>query len=835
MKKQVFNPYLPTYEYVPDGEPRVFGDRVYLFGSHDRFGGDRFCMNDYVCWSAPVKDLSDWRYEGGIYRKEQDPEYSDEKCLYAPDVAYGRDGRYYLFYSFDNSGTLSVAVSDSPAGEYTFYGKVAYSDGHVLGADKREVYQFDPAVLVDDDGRVWLYTGAGFTNDEKLREEYFGGREMNGGYVVELEKDMKTVKAAPKLMIPAMGFADGTGFEKHPFFEASSIRKIGQRYYFVYSSTWSHELCYAVSQYPDRGFCFGGTLISNGDIGLEGRTMETPANYIGNNHGGMVEVNGHWYIFYHRQTNYSSFSRQGCAEPITILSDGSIRQVEMTSCGLNGGDLAGKGTYPAAIACQLYAKPAATTMDAAAANREMHPTFTQSGSDTDTVETQYITNLRNGACAVFKYFDLADTYSLKVKVRGSAGRVLVTDGHTGSTYAEIIAKESSDFQDYTAVFSGGTAHISLRFTFLTDGAMDFQSFTLAANSESAIHPGEIWTDTEGKRIEAHGGALYYENGTYYLYGENKDHTDGKSEIWTYGIRCYSSKDLINWNDEGFLIAPNLADRNSLLHPHFRMDRPHIVKSPSTGKYVCWLKYSGKEACFALLTAERFRGPYRLVREYYRPLGKKVGDFDIAEFEDKAVLFFDGDHEGILAIELTADRLEVTGEPKMIRGGLHAPFCREAPAYFNRSGKHYLITSGMTGYVPNPSETMISDALMGEYHIQGNPHRNDTSRASFNSQISKVFHVPDSDLYIALADRWCTDYVVNEEISTAIETVIAAHFEPVKYHPTPEMVEIFQGRPNLSDVNTSQATYVWLPVRFEGNRAVIDWLDSWNPIDWMEQK
>ena len=110
MKKQVFNPYLPTYEYVPDGEPHVFGDRVYLFGSHDQFVGDRFCMNDYVCWSAPVKDLSDWRYDGVIYRKEQDPEYSAGKCLYAPDVAYGRDGRYYLFYSFDNSGTLSVAV-----------------------------------------------------------------------------------------------------------------------------------------------------------------------------------------------------------------------------------------------------------------------------------------------------------------------------------------------------------------------------------------------------------------------------------------------------------------------------------------------------------------------------------------------------------------------------------------------------------------------------------------------------------------------------------------------------------------------------------------------------
>ena len=73
MKQQVFNPYLPSWEYIPDGEPYVFGDRVYVYGSHDSFGAPIFCVKDYVCWSAPVTDLSDWRYEGVIYRKNQDP------------------------------------------------------------------------------------------------------------------------------------------------------------------------------------------------------------------------------------------------------------------------------------------------------------------------------------------------------------------------------------------------------------------------------------------------------------------------------------------------------------------------------------------------------------------------------------------------------------------------------------------------------------------------------------------------------------------------------------------------------------------------------------------
>ncbi|MBQ1521765.1 MAG: hypothetical protein IIZ74_03285, partial [Erysipelotrichaceae bacterium] len=99
MKKQVFNPYLPNYEYVPDGEPHVFNDRLYIFGSHDRFGSRFFCDNDYVTWSAPLSDLSDWKYHGIIFRKDQDPlNKKDLFPLFAPDVVQGKDGRYYLYY-----------------------------------------------------------------------------------------------------------------------------------------------------------------------------------------------------------------------------------------------------------------------------------------------------------------------------------------------------------------------------------------------------------------------------------------------------------------------------------------------------------------------------------------------------------------------------------------------------------------------------------------------------------------------------------------------------------------------------------------------------------------
>ena len=83
IKKQIYNPYLHSYEYIPDGEPYVFGDRLYVFGSHDRFNGMNYCQNNYVCWSAPIDDLSDWRFHGEIYNKNQDTNKKVDWNLYA--------------------------------------------------------------------------------------------------------------------------------------------------------------------------------------------------------------------------------------------------------------------------------------------------------------------------------------------------------------------------------------------------------------------------------------------------------------------------------------------------------------------------------------------------------------------------------------------------------------------------------------------------------------------------------------------------------------------------------------------------------------------------------
>ena len=221
MKKQAFNPYLPSWEYIPDGEPYVFGDRVYFYGSHDYFNGYVFCMGDYVCWSAPVDDLGNWRYEGVIYPKTADPLNPEGKmCLYAPDVTVGPDGRYYLYYVLDKVSVVSVAVCDTPAGKYEFYGYVHYEDGTRLGEKEGDEPQFDPGVRTEGDV-TYLYTGACGKGD----------KSRTGAMATVLGADMLTIREAPVFVAPGCEYGAGTGFEGHEFFEASSIRKVGDTYY----------------------------------------------------------------------------------------------------------------------------------------------------------------------------------------------------------------------------------------------------------------------------------------------------------------------------------------------------------------------------------------------------------------------------------------------------------------------------------------------------------------------------------------------------------------------------------------------------------------------------
>lgn len=464
LKKQAFNPYLPFSEYIPDGEPHVFGNRVYLYGSHDKEGGTRFCPLDYVVYSAPIDDLSDWRYEGISYRATQDPGYGIEGIhLYAPDVMQGSDGRYYLYYALaamQFTAPIHVAVSDSPAGPFEYYGFVKHPDGSVLTQN----ITFDPGVL-NDNGRFWLYYGWSLTfspeqvqtgNPQWEQEllatqvKLFGKTEeeirntpngIMGANVVELEADMLTIKSQPKRIVHGIVDAKGTSFEGHAFFEANSMRKINGKYYFIYSSQWCHELCYAISSYPDHDFVFAGTLVSNGDIGINDRKPEDCVATTGNNHGSVEYINGQWYVFYHRHTHARQCCRQGCAEPITLLPDGHFVQAEMTSCGLNGKPLRTEGNYSAMIACHLtngHMPPSDKVLEQADA-----PYLTNED------DLRFATNLCDGSRIGFKYFQFDGEVSFSVCTRGTAEGLL----HVRSDQEEfgVLTLSPSDTWETTTI------------------------------------------------------------------------------------------------------------------------------------------------------------------------------------------------------------------------------------------------------------------------------------------------------------------------------------------------------------------------------------------------
>lgn len=482
MKNQALNPYLPSYEYTPDGEPHVFRDitgkeRLYVYGSHDKFNGTNFCMNDYVCWSAPVEDLSDWKYEGVIYRKDQAADNEKNRAMQAPDVAQGSDGRFYLYYTLMYHVETQVAVSDNPAGPFEYYGMVHWPSGKPYGKRFKDYTSFDPAVLVDDDGKIYFYMGNSM-GDETLRKI---GRFMHnvkmmatGGHVLELEPDMLTVKSK-KIgnTVPGLDNSKGTSFEGHEFFEASSIRKFDGKYYFVYSTMDSHDLCYAVSDKPDRDFVYGGRLHSNANIGYQG--IVQPTFYYGNNHGSLVKVRDKYYIFGHRQTNATEFSRQAVAEEI-IYENGAFLQAEMTSCGLNGGPLVDEGTYNAGIACVLIG-PEGCCKVSDISDKALVPYITQSGEDREENPDQYIANISKGTVIGYKYFEFKNATKISVITRGGAGVLSVYHDMDGKLLGQVNITAGDDWHESIAKICFKSGKQALYFKY-EGNAMDMKEFQL---------------------------------------------------------------------------------------------------------------------------------------------------------------------------------------------------------------------------------------------------------------------------------------------------------------------------------------------------------------------
>ena len=440
------NPFLPLWEYIPDGEPYVFEDpdhpgqyRVYVYGSHDMLI-QSYCGLDQVVWSAPVHDLSQWRYDGIIFESKLDAKgqqlHEDGKgdVLFAPDVTMTRDasGRptYYLYPNNQAGGrNPMVARSSRPDGPFEVINWDANESWKNVG-----ILAFDPAVFVDDDGRVYGYWG--FENSN--------GAELD-------PTTMATVKPGTEIVRDMVSGRYQEG-DFH-FFEASSMRKVKDKYIFIFSR-WTpngeeglpdtnYTLAYAYSNNPLGPFTYGGTII-------DGRGKETrpdgskviTAAMTGNTHGSICEIAGQWYVFYHRQCGTDEYSRQAMVEPINVeVTEGPngyvrISEAEYTSQGFQIDGLDPYQSYAAGIAC-YYTHPEPQVRE--------YPNIAYPGAYPQPFRTTYdgktppydpsinrcpMVHCTSGSAVGYKYFNFSKTYgreglklNLEYTPEGVAGRI----------------------------------------------------------------------------------------------------------------------------------------------------------------------------------------------------------------------------------------------------------------------------------------------------------------------------------------------------------------------------------------------------------------------------
>lgn len=359
----------------------------------------------------------------------------------------------------------------------------------------------------------------------------------------------------------------------------------------------------------------------------------------------------------------------------------------------------------------------------------------------------------------------------------------------------------------------------------------------------SIRPGQIWLDTNGKAIQAHGFSVFYseEDKTYYWYGENKEKTKGGlfNTVWHWGVRCYASTDLYNWEDKGLIIPPEPDNLDSPLHPTYCMDRPHIIYCEKTKKYVAWLKIMcGATSQFmSVMQADHFLGPYEFVHRTYKPLHMDTGDFALAVDKDtkKAYFVFDRPHFEIVTATLSDDYTEVTGEYSEHYTNLNPPFSREAPAYFEKDGNRYLFTSGTTGYYPNQSQVCKFTDWHGKYADLGDPCIDDIEKTSFYGQFTCVMKVQGKNLYIAMADRWKPTAFgkwFSRKYFQLVKRAMSSgrHADITKPDLSPKITASLSHKKIRHAENTSIARYVWLPVEWENDKPMIRWHDEWKIED-----
>ena len=342
------NPYLPLWEHVPDGEPRVFEDpdnpgklRAYIIGSHDvTFTG--YCGPDIRMWSAPVEELSQWRDEGPIFTYYVDGQWD---TMFAPDLVEVKDrmtGKktYYLYpHSRGFRRTPMVCKGDRPNGPFTPVNLT--EDGRTCKPGS--IIDFDPSVFVENitdkkdpdyerGYRAYVFYGfrhsTAFELDPATMYSVRPGTDIHD-YFIPASERYGEVRDPEGTQYPALYKGQNPG--DFNFFEASSIRQVGNKYVMVFSGysgpdyglgSTNSALRYAFGDSPLGPWRSGGVLVdSRGVVPNEDGTHLTTTNAAHNTHGSLQQINGQWYVFYHRPPRGFGNARQPMVAPVKIEWD----------------------------------------------------------------------------------------------------------------------------------------------------------------------------------------------------------------------------------------------------------------------------------------------------------------------------------------------------------------------------------------------------------------------------------------------------------------------------------------------------------------------------------
>jgi hypothetical protein len=323
--------------------------------------------------------------------------------------------------------------------------------------------------------------------------------------------------------------------------------------------------------------------------------------------------------------------------------------------------------------------------------------------------------------------------------------------------------------------------------------LSFASFSQTLqHAQSDFKPGEVWKDTDGNPINAHGGGILFHNGKYYWYGEYKK---GETRLvpdlgWECyrvkagGISCYSSVNLTDWKFEGIVLEPNTSDSLNDIHTSKVLERPKVIYNETTQKFVMWLHIDSENYFYAragVAVSDKPEGPFTYL-ESMRPNGQMSRDMTLFKDDDgKAYHIFSSENNATMHISLlTEDFLKPSGIEKRI----FIDKSREAPAMFKHNGKYYLITSGCSGWAPNAAMLATADSVLGNWTELYNPCKGPQSDSTYISQSTHVLPIEGRpDEFVFMADRW--------------------------------------NKTNLED-----SRYVWLPLIFKGDTARIEWKDAW---------